>query len=110
MNRTCQGLLAAAASSPRPVPGQSWRDGTYGAIVAPGNARELAESINRAATDPDRLVKVGRRNARLIAEHYTQSDYGDALASLYHRLAAKGAGNQPSRSAQSKTFVAPKSG
>jgi glycosyltransferase involved in cell wall biosynthesis len=83
-------------------------DGVHGAMVPPNDARRLAEAIRYAASETDRVLAIGRRNADLIPRRFTQTHYGDALATLYSRLASQGRSDP--RSAHSSRLVAPKSG
>ena len=69
-----------------PNSGSIVEDGIHGALVAPWDVRGLREAIARAEGDRPLLAEIGNRNSRLVAEHYTQSDYGDALAALYREL------------------------
>jgi glycosyltransferase involved in cell wall biosynthesis len=93
-----------------PSAGSIVEDAVHGAIVASGDSAALANAVSRAAADLDLLVEVGKRNAELVAEKYTHAHYGDTLSSLYRRLSPEGPETHPSRSAQSRTFFAPKSG
>lgn len=93
-----------------PNSGSIVEDGIHGALVQPGDARQLTEAIARAAANPNLLLDVGRQNAELVSREFTQTDYGDALSALYGQLAADGRADRSSRSAHSNTLVAPKSG
>ena len=57
----------------------------HGTLVPPGDAEALAAAIRAAAADRERVRTIGRRNAALIRERYTQAHYGDAVAALYDR-------------------------
>jgi glycosyltransferase involved in cell wall biosynthesis len=69
-----------------PNSGTIVEDGVHGALVLPGNAELLADAIVEADRDRPRLAAIGTANAALVAERYTQSDYGDGLTALYSEL------------------------
>lgn len=69
-----------------PNSGSIVEEGVHGAVVAPWDVAGLREAIVRADADRPRLAEIGNRNAELVAERYTQSDYGDALERLYREL------------------------
>jgi glycosyltransferase involved in cell wall biosynthesis len=70
-----------------PNSGSIVEDGVNGALIAPGDRLALREAIESAASDRAGIAEIGARNAALVRERFRQSDYGDALAALYHRLA-----------------------
>jgi hypothetical protein len=57
-------------------------------LVSAGDAEALAAAIVDVDSKRDRIAEVGNRNAELIDASYRQSDYGDALAEIYRRVAA----------------------
>lgn len=73
-----------------PNAGSVVEDGVHGALVPPGDGEALAEAIVAVEGERGRIAEIGNRNAELIAGSYRQSDYGDALAEIYERLAAGG--------------------
>jgi glycosyltransferase involved in cell wall biosynthesis len=60
--------------------------GVHGALVPPGNPAALAQSVKDADADRNRLAEIGAHNAALVRAQYTQSAYGNALASLYDEV------------------------
>jgi glycosyltransferase involved in cell wall biosynthesis len=74
-----------------PNSGTIVEDDVHGALVEPGSAQALREAIRQADADRQRLAEIGNRNMDLVARRYSQSTYGDALASLYRELAGDGA-------------------
>ena len=66
-----------------PNAGSIVEDGVHGALVEPWDVDGFRRAISDAANDPRRVEQVGRRNARLVHEHFRQRDYGDALDRLY---------------------------
>jgi glycosyltransferase involved in cell wall biosynthesis len=70
-----------------PNSGTIVEDGVHGALVAAGDADGLAEAIVAADGDRGTVAEVGARNSRIVADGFSQADYGDALAELYARLA-----------------------
>ncbi|MAF48526.1 MAG: glycosyltransferase family 4 protein [Rhodospirillales bacterium] len=62
-------------------------DGVHGAIVPPGDAAATGAAIRAALQNPQKTSEIGAKNAELVANQYTQADYGDKLADLYRRLA-----------------------
>jgi glycosyltransferase involved in cell wall biosynthesis len=73
-----------------PNAGSIVEDGVHGALVPAGDAGALAEAIVAIDGERGRIAEVGDRNAELITGSYRQSDYGEALAEIYRRLAASG--------------------
>jgi glycosyltransferase involved in cell wall biosynthesis len=71
-----------------PNAGSIVEDGVHGALVPAGDAEALAEALVGVNSDRNRIAEIGNRNAELIVSSYRQSDYGDALAEIYRRLAA----------------------
>lgn len=63
------------------------KDGVHGSLVPAGDTEELRSALAAAAVDRRRLAQIGNSNARVISERYRQSDYGDALAAVYEKLA-----------------------
>jgi glycosyltransferase involved in cell wall biosynthesis len=70
-----------------PNAGSIVEDGVHGALVSAGDAEALAAAIVDVDSKRDRIAEVGNRNAELIEASYRQSDYGDALAEIYRRVA-----------------------
>lgn len=66
-----------------PNGGSIVEDGIHGSIVPPGDSLLLAAAIRRAYGNRESVLAVGRRNALLVKEKYTQRNYGDQLESLY---------------------------
>jgi glycosyltransferase involved in cell wall biosynthesis len=71
-----------------PNAGSIVEDGVHGALVPPWDPEALAEAIVAIDGDRERIAEIGNRNADLVVSSYRQSDYGDALAQIYRRLAA----------------------
>jgi glycosyltransferase involved in cell wall biosynthesis len=70
-----------------PNSGSIVEDGVHGRLVPPGDAAALAKAITQAISlGREMLSKVGARNASVIREQYSQSQYGDKLARLYWHL------------------------
>jgi glycosyltransferase involved in cell wall biosynthesis len=67
------------------------QDGVHGALVMPDDAGALRGAIVAAWSDRARIEETGARNAELVAARFQQKAYGDTLAALYDRLAAKAA-------------------
>jgi glycosyltransferase involved in cell wall biosynthesis len=82
-----EALAAGCYVITTPNSGSIVEDGVHGSLVASGNAGALAEAIIAADRDRAAIAEIGTRNAELIAACHRQSDYGDALAALYRRLA-----------------------
>jgi glycosyltransferase involved in cell wall biosynthesis len=71
-----------------PNSGSIVEDGVHGALVPPGDPEAVAAALRHAFDDRHRLAEIGRCNAALVRERYRQRHLGDALESLYRRLAA----------------------
>jgi glycosyltransferase involved in cell wall biosynthesis len=70
-----------------PNSGSIVEDGVHGRLVPPGDAAALAEAIAHAISlGREVLGEVGARNASIVREQYSQSQYGDKLAQLYAHL------------------------
>jgi glycosyltransferase involved in cell wall biosynthesis len=69
-----------------PNAGSIVEDGVHGALIPPGDDAALTAAIAQADADRHRVARIGNENARLVAERYRQSDYGDRLASVYREL------------------------
>jgi glycosyltransferase involved in cell wall biosynthesis len=72
-----------------PNSGTIVEDEIHGALVPPGDAGRLREAILAADRDRDRLADTGTRNAQLMAERFSQRNYGDGLANLYRELSPR---------------------
>jgi glycosyltransferase involved in cell wall biosynthesis len=66
------------------------RPGVNGYLVAPGDVKELGETIGRVLGSPPELDRLGR-GARAEAEQYSADAYAGRLQELYRALAAGGA-------------------
>jgi phosphatidyl-myo-inositol alpha-mannosyltransferase len=75
-------------------------DGVDGVLVPPGDAQRLAEELQRAHHEPERLVAMGRA-ARQSAERYAWPRVADRVTAVYERaLAAPGPANNLERAAR----------
>lgn len=72
-----------------PNGGSIVEDGVHGALVPPGDVPALESAIRRAMDDLDGTREIGRANALLVAQKYTQNAYGLAVAQLYDQLVAE---------------------
>ena len=72
-----------------PNAGSVVKTGENGLLVEAGSAEALAGAIRTAVKDVAHVQAVGRRNAALIRERYTQKHYGDGVATLYGVLLEK---------------------
>jgi phosphatidylinositol alpha-mannosyltransferase len=59
-------------------------DGVDGVLVPPGDAQRLAEELQRAHHEPERLVEMGRA-ARRSAERYAWPHVADRVTTVYER-------------------------
>jgi phosphatidylinositol alpha-mannosyltransferase len=59
-------------------------DGVDGVLVPPGDAQRLAEELQRAHHEPERLAAMGRA-ARQSAERYAWPHVADRVAAVYER-------------------------
>ena len=57
-----------------------------GELVTAGDVDELRGALKRLITDPDRTEAVGRRNRRLVEEHYSWDRAAERLTALYDVL------------------------
>ncbi len=71
-----------------PNSGSIVEDGVHGALIPSGDAESLAKAIAAADRDREMVAEVGTRNAEVVASHYRQVDYGNALAAVYDKLVA----------------------
>jgi len=69
-----------------PNSGSIVEDGVHGNIVSPGDSFLLADAIRSAYDRRDQVSRIGQSNATLVRAKYTQSAYGNQLASLYNEL------------------------
>lgn len=69
-----------------PNSGSILEDGVHGALVPPGNAQALAESIRQAYAQRAKILIIGRQNIEIVRARYRQCHYGDRLAVLYQKL------------------------
>lgn len=70
-----------------PNSGSIVEDRTHGRLIPAGEPEALADAIREAISlGREALGDVGERNARVVREHYRQSQYGDKLVSLYSHL------------------------
>lgn len=70
-----------------PNSGSIVEDGTHGRLVPAGDPEALAVAVREACTlGRKTLRQVGEFNARVVREHYRQSQYGDKLVALYSEL------------------------
>ncbi|MDG2535767.1 glycosyltransferase family 4 protein [Sphingomonas sp. HITSZ_GF] len=83
-----EALAAGAYVITTPNAGSVIQDGVHGRLVAPGEAEPLRAAIAEVATLRDRIPEIGRGNARMIREDYSQRDYGRHVAALHQRLIA----------------------
>jgi phosphatidylinositol alpha-mannosyltransferase len=75
-------------------------DGVDGVLVPPGDAQRLAEELQRAHHEPERLVTMGR-SARQSAERYAWPHVADRVTAVYERaLAAPRPANNLERAAR----------
>jgi phosphatidylinositol alpha-mannosyltransferase len=75
-------------------------DGIDGVLVPPGDAQRLAEELQRAHHEPERLVAMGRA-ARQSAERYAWPHVADRVTAVYERaLAAPQPANNLERAAR----------
>jgi phosphatidylinositol alpha-mannosyltransferase len=75
-------------------------DGVDGVLVPPGDAQRLAEELQRAHHEPERLTAMGRA-ARQSAERYAWPHVADRVTAVYERaLAAPQAANNLERAAR----------
>jgi phosphatidylinositol alpha-mannosyltransferase len=59
-------------------------DGVDGVLVPPGDAQRLAEELQRAHHEPERLAAMGRA-ARLSADRYAWPNVADRVTAVYER-------------------------
>jgi len=64
-------------------------DGEHGALVPPGDPDALAAALRAAAQNRERVARIGRGNADLVARDYRQAGYGTRLFELYERLSRR---------------------
>lgn len=69
-----------------PNSGSVVRDGTHGRLVPPGDADKLELALRESLQTPEMLPIIGRRNANLVQNQYTQRNYGKGLIALYQTL------------------------
>jgi len=62
-------------------------NGVHGDLVPPGDANAIEASLRRIATDRGRLDYTRAANTKLMTTSYRQSNYGDALAIIYRKIA-----------------------
>jgi phosphatidylinositol alpha-mannosyltransferase len=75
-------------------------DGVDGVLVPPGDAQRLAEELQRAHHEPERLLAMGRA-ARQSAERYAWPRVADRVTAVYERaLAAPAPANSVERAAR----------
>jgi phosphatidylinositol alpha-mannosyltransferase len=75
-------------------------DGVDGVLVPPGDAQRLAEELQRAHHEPERLAAMGRA-ARQSAERYAWPHVADRVTAVYERaLAAPQPANNLERAAR----------
>lgn len=75
-------------------------DGVDGVLVPPGDAQRLAEELQRAHHEPERLTAMGRA-ARQSAERYAWPHVADRVTAVYERaLAAPEPANNLERAAR----------
>jgi phosphatidylinositol alpha-mannosyltransferase len=75
-------------------------DGVDGVLVPPGDAQRLAEELQRAHHEPERLAAMGRA-ARQSAERYAWPHVADRVTAVYERaLAAPQPANNVERAAR----------
>jgi phosphatidylinositol alpha-mannosyltransferase len=75
-------------------------DGVDGVLVPPGDAQRLAEELQRAHHEPERLTAMGRA-ARQSAERYAWPHVADRVTAVYERaLAAPQPANNLERAAR----------
>ena len=75
-------------------------DGVDGVLVPPGDAQRLAEELQRAHHEPERLLAMGRA-ARQSAERYAWPRVADRVTAVYERaLAAPEPANNLERAAR----------
>jgi len=75
-------------------------DGVDGVLVPPGDAQRLAEELQRAHHEPERLAAMGRA-ARQSAERYAWPQVADRVTAVYERaLAAPQPANNLERAAR----------
>lgn len=67
------------------------RHGDDGMHFEPGNAHELAASIDACLGDDVRLARMGAAGKERVRRDFTARAYGEAFSSLYHELCAPGA-------------------
>jgi glycosyltransferase involved in cell wall biosynthesis len=82
-----EGLACGCYVVTTPNSGTIVEDGVHGALIAPGNADELAGAIVAAAADRERVAEVGNRNAALVRAQHRQENYGERLSALYAQIA-----------------------
>lgn len=70
-----------------PNSGSIVTDGIHGSLVPPGDVDELEKSIRRALMmDRNEIVRIGKSNAEVIRNDYTQDQYGENLFKVYDYL------------------------
>ncbi len=69
-----------------PNSGSIVEDGIHGSIIQAGDSVSLANAIEDAYQDRDRISEIGKNNAQCIRTKYRQCDYGDQISRLYGEL------------------------
>jgi glycosyltransferase involved in cell wall biosynthesis len=69
-----------------PNSGSIVESGVHGSVVPPGDSRSLADAIQYAYHRRDTIAEIGRNNAQVVRDEFTQRDYGSQLSALYKEL------------------------
>lgn len=72
-----------------PNSGSIVEEGVHGSVVAAGDSSSLACAVENAYHSRDAISVIGRNNARLVREKFTQREYGNHLANLYQSVLGK---------------------
>jgi glycosyltransferase involved in cell wall biosynthesis len=69
-----------------PNSGSIVEEGVHGSVVSAGDSSSLARAVENAFRSRDAISVIGRNNAQLVREKFTQRDYGNQLANLYRSV------------------------
>jgi glycosyltransferase involved in cell wall biosynthesis len=69
-----------------PNSGSIVEGGVHGSVVPPGDSCSLAGAIEYAFHHRAKIAEIGRNNAQVVRDEFTQRNYGNQLTVLYKTL------------------------